>query len=297
MLRAHTHRMVPRPDDPLPVIPDDASELEPDRLRWVAEERAKRRRAWFQRLMPTRWTRAGIPVPLLAAALTCTCALAALALMLTPRAARGPGPVPLANVPPVQVPATDESATAPRTETVGLPATWVPATAGAGTTGHSSTPVPGPSGPIVRALPMSVVGRRLPSTTLSTAAGPEDATDLRPAVVALLPSGCRCAATLGALRRQAQEFRLRLWLLGSGADTAQRRAELAGQARAGTGGTAGWALDGTAKLGRAMRARGLTLALIQADGVIRQVRRDLPADGNLPALESQLVLLDGNGRP
>jgi hypothetical protein len=70
-----------------------------------------------------------------------------------------------------------------------------------------------------------------------------------------------------------------------------RRIELTRLDEATGGGGARWGVDAEGELAAAARARGLTVLLVQADGMIRQVRRDIPKNGEIPALESVLARL------
>jgi hypothetical protein len=241
--------MGPLPEERLPPIPDDASELEPDRLAWLAEQRALRRRTLLRRIFLTRrWERFGLSGPLVVACLLATSVVAALTVVFTPRADPPPAAAPLAAVPELAVPTASPAAT--------------------------------------DAASLGVGARRLPTVALS---GPDEAVDsasLRPALVTLLPAGCRCATSTRALLQQAREFRLPLWLVG----TPQAAAELRGTTEA-TGGTARWAVDGAGSIARAVAAHGLSVALVRADGVVTDVRRDLARDGEVPALELQLARL------
>ncbi len=57
------------------------------------------------------------------------------------------------------------------------------------------------------------------------------------------------------------------------------------------GGAARWAVDAGGDLDRALLPRGLTVVLVRSDGVISQLRRDLPRTGGIPALELHLARL------
>jgi hypothetical protein len=235
-------------------IPNNASELEPDRLAWLAEQRALRRRALLHRLLPIRrWQRLGLSGPLTLACLAFTTAVAALVIaVVPPSTAPRPTAAPLAAVPTASV-AIDSPP--PTAET--------------------------PGG--------SVIGRLLPAVRLDGDAREVSASELRPAVLALVPSGCTdCVGVMGAIYREARQFRLDLWLVGAPGSAAllARLDETAAR------GGARWAVDAAGRLAAAVAAQGVTLVAVRADGVIADLRRELPLDpGALPALEPLLTRL------
>ncbi|HEY6797017.1 MAG TPA: hypothetical protein VI248_20280 [Kineosporiaceae bacterium] len=235
-------------------IPDDASELEPDRLAWLAERRALRRREVIRRLLlARRWERHGLSGPLAIACLAFTTAVAALVVAVVPQSApKRPAAAPLAEA---SVASAASSPAPPAAETAGGP----------------------------------VIGRLLPAVQLDGDARAVSTRDLRPAVLALVPAGCSaCAATVGAVYRQAQEFRLDLWIVGP----LRSRALLRQLVQASTSGGARWAEDAAGLLAATLAARGLTLVTVRADGVIAGLGRGLPLDPTqLPALEPLLTQL------
>jgi hypothetical protein len=256
------------PDDATPV-PGDASELAADQEGWLREQRARRRRArWRGLLLTRRWDRFGLSGPVVVLCLVATGCVGALAVVLTPRPATpGPRAAPLAAVPAMVVP---------------LPGA-VPATA---------VPTVEPAG--------AIVGRRLPDAALAADVAAVRTVSIRPAMVLVVPAECRCEGAVGALYRQAREFRVSVWLVGTPSSiagrteisrTATRRA-LAALDDTQTGGGARWAVDDEAVLARALLARGLTLALVRPDGVVTDVLRDLPGSARqVPALEIALAAL------
>jgi hypothetical protein len=234
-------------------IPDDASELEPDRRAWLAEQRALRRRALLRRLLLTRhWEHFGLSGPLALACLAFTIAVAALVVAVVPPSTpHRPTAAPLA-----AVPTADVTASAPPT-------------------------VERPGG--------SVIGRLLPAVPLDGDVRAVRTSELRPAVLALVPSGCAgCAAVVGAIYRESREFRLDLWLVGPAGSAGL----LTHLDEAGARGGARWAVDAAGRLAAALVPRGLTLVTVRADGVIADLGRELPRDPTaLPALEPLLTRL------
>jgi hypothetical protein len=256
--------MAPRPDESPPVVPDDASALEPDRLAWQAEERVKRRRERARRLLFTRrWDRFGLSGPLVCLCLLGVSLVAGLAVVFVPRPDPPAGPAPLSAAPELTVPA----------ESTGYPHEL-----------DESTRDPAP-------------GHRLPRTDLVAENETVAAASLRPAVVALVPDRCACAPSLRAVLRQAQGFRLRLWLIATGEEAAARRQLVRLDESIGSG-AARWAVDPPGRLARAVLARGLTLVLVRADGVVSTVRRAVGTDGRVPSLELPMARLGTRpGRP
>jgi hypothetical protein len=243
-------------------VPDDASALDADRLAWLAEDRARRHRDRLRRMVLTRhYDRFGISGPLVVMCLAITALVGALLVVVVPSGAHPPPrPRALADVPPIAVPTPGAEASVP-------------------------------AAPSVEISTGSMVGRRLPDAPLQSDVGPLSTPELRPAVILLALPSCGCAAAVKALYRQAQRFRLPLWIVSAGT-SASGRAQLARLDDQGTAGGARWAQDGGAVLHRALRAGGLTIVLVTSDGVVTSVLRDIPADGRgVPALELVLVLL------
>jgi hypothetical protein len=246
------------------LVPDDARDLEPDRLAWLALERTRRRRARLRRLVLTRrWERFGLSGPVVVLCLLVTAGVGALAVVFVPRPATAPpGPAPLSSVAALTVPTLPS--------TTGPPPISVPA-------------VEGPDG--------GRLGRRLPEVALDADLAGVRSPDLRPAVILLVPADCRCEAAVTAVYRQAREFRLATWLVAAGSASATAAGLVHLDESAAAGG-ARWALDADAALARALAARGLTLALVRADGVLTGLLRDVPLDPRaIPALELALSAL------
>lgn len=208
--------------------PDDARELERDRLAYLQElrERARgespSRRDRRRRLLFTRrWERFGLSGPLVALVLLLVALVGSLAVVFTPKASPRPPAVPLA----------------------------APASA------------PGQVGGLLPDQPLELLpGRFLP------------AREVRPAVFALVPVGCDCPATIAHVLREAEQYRLRLWLVGAPA----QRLELAELSRRSANGTAGVAVDPRGTFASySARADEVTLVLVHPDGVVGAVLADV----------------------
>jgi len=226
-------------------------------LAWLAERRSHERGVRVR--PPGAVGRRRVAGPAAVLLLVVTTAVAALVVLFLPRPARpAPPAVPLAAVPVLPVPP--------------------PGTGLAGGGGSE------------------LLGRRLPAVALDGDAGSQPAQDLRPAVVVLVPPGCGCTAVLDLVYRQAQGFRVQTWLIataGPGRTAAAARAELVRADEDAAGGGARWAVDAPGDLAAALGSRGLTVALVAADGVLTALHTQVPADpAQLPALEPALVRLE-----
>ncbi|MDQ1685376.1 MAG: hypothetical protein QOC82_2113 [Frankiaceae bacterium] len=148
----------------------------------------------------------------------------------------------------------------------------------------AATPLASPSyAPGVR-------GGLLPDTTLSSAPAGTSGTvrparALRPALVALVPIGCRCTDVITALAKQARDVGVSLEVVAPASRDAEVSA-LPGQVP----GIHPW-YDATGALASAFGAHGVTVLVVDADGVVSFVRSDTTVDGarSLP-VQSLLVL-------
>jgi hypothetical protein len=101
--------------------------------------------------------------------------------------------------------------------------------------------------------------------------------DLRPAVLVIVPPGCRCETTIDDLSRQTNTYRIGLYLVadrritGDGPEqSAKEMRKLAGAARHAV---AIVARDDGAVLATTYQATGLTAVFVHADGVVDDVVR------------------------
>lgn len=143
------------------------------------------------------------------------------------------------------------------------------------------------------ATPTYAPGERyglLPDTPLSSApAGARgtvrSASALRPALVALVPIPCQCADVVRVLAKQAADGGVRLAVVAPGSRDAEVSA-LPGQ----VGGVTPW-YDATGALAAAYGASGVTVLVVDPDGVVSYVQRNTTAQlaRSLP-IQSLLLL-------
>jgi hypothetical protein len=255
------------PGMPPVAVPDDASSLEPDRQAWLSEIRQQRRKARMRRMIFTRrWDRFGLSGPLVIIALLITSVFGGLAVYLLPRQQqlKEPRAAPLAGVAEVKV-------------------------------ASAANPAP------VETSGGGVVDHRLPAAPLEGDVKRIVATDLRPAVIVLVPTDCECTGLVKEIYRQALEFRLPVWLVSRRAPdeptTTPARGRLSTLDVQGAAGGARWAVDSTGMMETSLVARGATVIAVRADGEVAGLRRDLPLDpAQLPSLEPLLAtLIKGTG--
>jgi hypothetical protein len=138
--------------------------------------------------------------------------------------------------------------------------------------------------------PPGVRGGLLPDTMLSGApAGTKgtlrSALALRPALIALVPIPCRCTDVVQALAKQAAGVGVTLAVVAPGSRDAEVSA-LHGQVT----GIKTW-YDATGELATAYQAHGVTVLVVDPDGIVSFIQRDTTADraGTLP-VQSLLLL-------
>jgi hypothetical protein len=133
------------------------------------------------------------------------------------------------------------------------------------------------------------IGGLLPATELLVGGLPRNSRELRPGVLALIPPACHCVPLLDDLFRQVKEYGYSMYLVGSEA----MRAEIAQTVRDVGNGTAAPVVDPSGALTTAYAARGVTVLLVHADGIVGAVLREL-APGE--RLEPELAPLSSPGQ-
>jgi hypothetical protein len=149
-------------------------------------------------------------------------------------------------------------------------------------------------GPTALAHPAAVPGRPgglLPDVTLTTTDGvTASARTLRPALIALVPQHCGCAALLDDLAAQAAEVQLQLVVVAPDVPDAEVAA-LPGQLHHGP---VVAVFDDGGALARAYGATGITALVVGRDGVVGYVRRSI-TPGTRLELPLEAALLVGTG--
>jgi hypothetical protein len=232
-------------------IPDDARELDRDVQAYRRELRAQRRRRRARRLHGPL-TRDGMVLPLLAGCLVLALISGTLLTLFSAGQADMPG-LP--------------GRTAARPATTAKPAAGH---AAGSTTATGQQPASQPSAGRAGAS-VGQVGAPLPDKTLVVAGRSRRLRSLPPAVLALIPAGCQCAAALRQLVQQAAAARVVLYFVGPGGAMGQLKglATRAGQR------PARLAEDVHNVLGTTYKPAGLTAVLVHADGTVAKVAPDL----------------------
>ena len=262
-------------------IPDDARELDRDVQAYHRELRAQRRRLRARRLHGPL-TRDGMVLPLLAGCLVLALISGTLLTLFSAGQADMPGlPGRTAASPATTAKPTAGRAAGSTTATGQRPASQPAAgragasaaagpsagasSAGAGSAGSAGT------GPAATAPSVGQVGGPLPDKTLLVAGRSRRLRSLPPAVLALIPAGCQCAAALRQLVHQAAAARVVLYFVGTGGAVGQLRrlAAQAGQR------PAQLAEDVHNVLGTTYKPAGLTAILVHADGRVAKVAPSL----------------------
>ena len=249
-------------------IPDDARELDRDVQAYHRELRAQRRRLRARRLHGPL-TRDGMVLPLLAGCLVLALISGTLLTLFSAGQADMPGlPGRTAASPATTAKPTAGRAAGSTTATGQRPASQ-PA---AGRAGASAATGPSAgTGPAATAPGVGQVGGPLPDKTLLVAGRSRRLRSLPPAVLALIPAGCQCAAALRQLVHQAAAARVVLYFVGTGGAVGQLRrlAAQAGQR------PAQLAEDVHNVLGTTYKPAGLTAILVHADGRVAKVAPSL----------------------
>lgn len=148
---------------------------------------------------------------------------------------------------------------------------------------------------VTRAAP-GTVGGLLPDVALRIGSRLVRAREVRPALLALLPTHCGCQRIVNDLAAQAAEFGVPLVLVTSGVRTSDLAGDPAeGQrlAAATHRGTVEAAYDEEAGLSTGYSARGVTAVVVADDGVVTAVARDLAPPLRLEPLLTRAYLGQG----
>lgn len=238
------------------VIPDDARELDRDVLAYRREQRARRRRERFLRLLrPFRGDGPGGHSTILPLIATCVALSMLAGAMLS-----------VVTISPASAPTVSPVATAPSTGKSGAATPAPPAMA---------TPLPGGL-------------TELPSGTFTVGGATEQVHALRSAALALVPPNCACDKALGWLAAAAGTARVGLYFVGEGGAIPQISALATRDGR----GVAAAAADTGNVLSAAYRPAGLTVVLVYSDGTSR-VRRGIPATFQFPPAPLHALTLPG----
>jgi hypothetical protein len=123
------------------------------------------------------------------------------------------------------------------------------------------------------------IGGVLPEAQVSVPGHRKRLIDLRPAVLMIVPPGCRCEATVDEVSKQTEEYRIGLYLIADRRNpgvplqqSVKETRKLAGAARHAV---AIVAQDDGAVLATTYHAIGLTAVFVHTDGVVDDVLRDL----------------------
>lgn len=227
-------------------VPDDARELDRDAEAWRREERWRRRRERLQRL-----TLLSLPLP---------------RRWRANRESRGKRGVAVPVIALIVVAIGLFSATATLVTTRATPPTRPPV-------------------PLKLAAPTAQVGKiggLLPDATLTADTGATSARDLRPGVVGIIPTDCKCGSAVDALARRAAASALPLYLIGSPAQRADLDKLLAVSPP-----NVHALIDPDGAFAAAYAPVGLTVVPVHADGVTAAVIRDFKPQTSLgPVLAS-----------
>lgn len=114
------------------------------------------------------------------------------------------------------------------------------------------------------------VGGLPPAVALTVGTARRDPVSLRPAVLVIVPSPCRCTASLATLAAESQQYAVPLVLVVPAGDP-----EVPALLQTARGTRAYSAYDRTGRLASTYAARGLTAVLLRSDGVVTAVVRGL----------------------
>jgi hypothetical protein len=159
----------------------------------------------------------------------------------------------------------------------------------------------GPARPTASASPPAAgttqISALLPDTTAQVDGKPVQLRTLVPLVLALVPSGCRCAAALRRLSDQAAAAGIQIYLVGPD----RWMPEVKALAAQNTKDSAHVVDDAKDMLGSAYRRAGLTAVLVYADssiaGVVRHVGPGVQLASSLKALPHDVPQGLGSAQP
>jgi hypothetical protein len=134
--------------------------------------------------------------------------------------------------------------------------------------------------------PAGVVGGLIPDQSLNVDGVTKSAQELRPALLALVPTGCECVEVLDSLAGQAGSYELRLYVVAPAASDPAMVELLSGLHR----GQAVPAYDAGRVLAQTYDASGVTAVLLQSDGVVAEVVRDVSTSVQLGSKLSRLTM-------
>jgi hypothetical protein len=134
-----------------------------------------------------------------------------------------------------------------------------------------TTPASVQAPPPASVPPAGRLGGPLPSAAVWIGNKPLQLTDLRPAVLAIIPPACRCLTTMRQLALQAGATQVKIYFVGAGAGFEQLTS-LAAQA----GGRAGQVVEDKQNvLAKYYQPAGLTAILVHSDSAVSSVERNL----------------------
>lgn len=140
-----------------------------------------------------------------------------------------------------------------------------------------------PPAPLAQtAIDPGMVGGLLPALTVRVDGNATPLREIRPALVAVLPSGCDCAGLVRALVRQTSEYSLRLVLV-----TPALGREEARDLRDAALGRATFAVDDSGQLARLFGPH--SLVFVHADGTVRAIEREPKSTERFELQLSQLA--------
>lgn len=120
----------------------------------------------------------------------------------------------------------------------------------------------------------------LPAATLTVSGKPTPLGRLHPGVLLIIPIDCRCGQTVSRLTAQATGRHVRIWLVADGR-SGKAAKDVTELAAGPAGGQAAVVEDPGRVLSLTYHATGVTAVLVEWDGRVLSVRRDLMPDTDL----------------